>query len=386
MKKRVPAAALLCAAACSGQPATHDLTLTYHSDSVAEVRFSIPDAQPARLNSCLDPAAVERVALGPGMTAALSSRNIVVANPVGHAFHVFGLDGTLLHSVGKRGSGPGEFVRLDWIGVEDSTVTVYDSGLRRISTFSSGGDLLWTRSMPTGRSADSVAFATVAGSILRHELVLVGTRITVRSAGRHRVPQYIYHWDMSDDDPQLMAELAGSERQLEHLGSEDLAILPPLFPLQSFVAVRAGRIALTDSDQFRVTVLEPDLERTRTLEVNLPALPVTRGRVGAELARIESARRNPMPREVVAALRSRLRDSIPVIAGLHIDPAGTIWTRPVTDETESQIWWVLPTDGRSVRGVVLPEQAQLIDVGDEYIATLEPTQLGGQTVCTYTVR
>lgn len=57
---------------------------------------------------------------------------------------VFDRDGSLLHTIGRKGSGPGEFESLRSISVDDkSTVWIYDNSKLGISSFSMQTDTTW---------------------------------------------------------------------------------------------------------------------------------------------------------------------------------------------------------------------------------------------------
>lgn len=60
---------------------------------------------------------------------------------------VYDDEGTPLRSIGRRGSDPGEFDRIYGLGFVGDTLYAIDFGLRRISYFSRGGELLRTQDL-----------------------------------------------------------------------------------------------------------------------------------------------------------------------------------------------------------------------------------------------
>lgn len=65
--------------------------------------------------------------------------------------HVFGVGGVQVAAFGTKGDGPGElhFPRALWPGAPKGTMSVWDSGRRRVATFSREGELVASRTVPT---------------------------------------------------------------------------------------------------------------------------------------------------------------------------------------------------------------------------------------------
>ncbi|MEX2283189.1 MAG: 6-bladed beta-propeller [Gemmatimonadota bacterium] len=109
--------------------------------------------------------------------------SVYVLDAAERQVRVFGADGRMIRRIGRAGAGPGEFdlpVEIDVIG---DTLSVFDMGSRRITLFSTGGDVLGvvpTKGVPI-KVGDS-APVSVAPRRLRSDGKF---NSTVRIASRH---------------------------------------------------------------------------------------------------------------------------------------------------------------------------------------------------------
>jgi hypothetical protein len=68
--------------------------------------------------------------------------NLYVMEAQDQEIRVYDPDGELVHRFGGRGEGPGEFTGLERFGVMGDTVWAFDTGLRRLTLFTQGGEVL----------------------------------------------------------------------------------------------------------------------------------------------------------------------------------------------------------------------------------------------------
>jgi hypothetical protein len=79
------------------------------------------------------------------MSGALTDRSVVVAEASTGKLHFYDrTTGRMQRSVGRLGSGPGEFRRLDWLKARGAELYAYDAELRRLSVWTADGMLLRT--------------------------------------------------------------------------------------------------------------------------------------------------------------------------------------------------------------------------------------------------
>jgi hypothetical protein len=72
----------------------------------------------------------------------LADGQIVIADGGTQEIRYFRENGTHRATVGGKGNGPGEFRWIDWMGVTNDSVFVWDSYARRLSVFNAAGSLV----------------------------------------------------------------------------------------------------------------------------------------------------------------------------------------------------------------------------------------------------
>jgi hypothetical protein len=77
-------------------------------------------------------------------TIELPSRQLVVVDAQSSELRVFGSDGRFVRSLGRGGSGPGEFRRISSVFSAGDSIIVWDSTLRRLTTYLASGELVST--------------------------------------------------------------------------------------------------------------------------------------------------------------------------------------------------------------------------------------------------
>lgn len=104
-----------------------------------------PDVLPASLDTLQVFESAPEGPLTRVVGGALLDREVVVAEASTGSLHYFDrATGVVRRRVGRIGSGPGEFRRLDWLAVRGSTFFTWDTELRRLSVWTSAGQLQGT--------------------------------------------------------------------------------------------------------------------------------------------------------------------------------------------------------------------------------------------------
>lgn len=124
------------------------LTSASTTASAQEFR-AIPSVRIAAVNAN-NPTAVGSVS----SVVQLSNGSLVVADNINYKLHFYTAGGRFVRSVGRDGSGPGEFRTVRWIGecARDS-VFAFDYMQSRISVFAADGQFVRSFSVPTAQTA-----------------------------------------------------------------------------------------------------------------------------------------------------------------------------------------------------------------------------------------
>jgi hypothetical protein len=209
--------------------------------------------------TCIDDGLVEELALDAVAGAALLNRSMMaVGNGRNHNVVLYAEDGAW-RTVGRRGTGPGEFESLAWVGrLAGDTGLAYDARLRRVSAFTWHDGVIWTRTIPAPPSADEASIAGVAGSLADRRIIVLAYGPPVHSPGRHRIPLIVYFWDRSSDSLERWTTAAGREIQLIELTGPGVGLLNPLFQLESLVRVAGRVVVLADTENVGLKLLAPE--------------------------------------------------------------------------------------------------------------------------------
>lgn len=150
-------------------------------EAVAQERWNIqPRRSVGHFGGSIEFGSVTAVTLGP--------LGIYVGD--GMNARVVVLDSLLqpITSLGRRGSGPGEFRSIKELTVRADTIYVYDLTLRRLTAVTAAGESVWTQK-PIPRMADESADPH-PGTVLADGAILVRGRAQSPSPahGLHRFP------------------------------------------------------------------------------------------------------------------------------------------------------------------------------------------------------
>ncbi len=276
-------------------------------------------------------------------TLRLSDGQIVVNDF--SAVKIFDAAGRLLHVLGRRGSGPGEFQQTHSVcqAAGDSLI-VRDYSLRRASVFTTHGKFVRTITTD-GSPAGTGCFSD--GSILIRTSARVDDRIKV-SEERARFLDRIadYH------------RISASDRQMRSIGTW-LSYRSSAFEAPIYTEVVGDRIYIGDSQDASVRVLDGSGKLTRVIRWRAP-----RTRVTNELLerRVRASVPKDAPRSVVderiAAFRMQpVPDLLPAFLQMQVDPSGRIWLEDYPLEARSAWWTVLDRDGSLLGRVEIPRIA-----------------------------
>ena len=103
---------------------------------------------------------------------AADDRHIYVLETRPPVVRVYGLDGTHIRNIGRRGQGPGEFAFPESIvAMPDGRLMVRDDGNARINFFSVEGELIEEWQIPGGYGTSTESFATADGTLYSPQLI-----------------------------------------------------------------------------------------------------------------------------------------------------------------------------------------------------------------------
>ena len=243
---------------------------------------------------------------------------------------VFDRDGNYVRTFGGQGQGPGEFTRPRELVVAGDRVTVVDSGNRRFSSWTLGGEPLgdagyesqWTPSTLFGFDDGTLLGKFIgrqeadpgglSGFGVRYRLFTFGTDLKQLAAVQEFPP----------------VELPMITRGTETSGSFTRVMLP--VPSSSHAATRTGDIYTAEGEEYQVHAFAHDGTPRWALRVAWKRLPITEEEIVAALDRVRE--------RVADARRSEvyIPEHKPALGYVAVDGHGHLYVFPWLEDSEAE--------------------------------------------------
>ncbi len=304
---------------------------------------------------------------------------------------MFDESGRHVSTIGGEGEGPGEFVRLSWLGRTDGdTLVTFDSRLRRASWFTDGGQLVQTLRIDPW--AEEPANATRFGVMTAEPLGVAPGRLLIRAeyARRGAKGEYrdTFSLALSDQSGSLepLGRYPGAELYYGRSGGA-FATLAPTFGRDTYVAESGSRIVVGSSDRFELDVYdEAFLQMKVVAEVTLDPVTDTEVESWRQGWRESAADTDGEFGEAarMAIENAPARRTPPAFRQLAVDSEHSIWVaRPHRLPDASSSWIVLAADGTPEASVEVPPDVEILEVGETYVVGLRRNDADVEQIVLY---
>jgi len=314
----------------------------------------------------------------------------------------FGPGGKFLQRVGGDGEGPGEFRRLEFIGLlQGDSLATYDGSLRRVQVFDPSGVLSRTFTVvsPWPTAMPDKVIGVVGGFLMAIRFIDFGT---VVPNGIVRWPhELVATMDLRTGALDSIRMVPGSEASVEAREGGGYSHGRYTFAKGNEFAAEADRMAIISTDTFSVNIL--GLDGSTELIVRRPVVPEAateedlRRYIEGYLALVFPEGSNPVPEDVENFRRGLLNTpsaaTLPILRSVQLDSEGNIWVEmyfsPGEDPPPYQIF---ASDGTWLGEVVMPKgldrgfipyQAPSYQIGSEFILGVWKDELDVQYVRLY---
>lgn len=301
---------------------------------------------------------------------------IAVADGDAQVIRVYDLNGRLLRSLGRRGSGAGEFQALQWIAPAGDSILAFDLVTRRLTMFGAGGRIR-TASLdnsgavvtaPLGRFADGSLLVASGGPTFP----FAGLEGEVQ-----RDSAQLLRYDADGDVSDTIASVRWTESFGVAIGEEGRRFLAPMprpYGPRTSALVVAGNVVVGEADRHQLRVYGPDGVLRRIVRRERTPLPVTPEAIAAfKEAQRRGISSGGAQAEVDAAL-ARALDSAPYPASLPAydrvlgDGEANLWVLDFAlRRDQPETWNVFDPDGRWLGTVVTPARFRVEQVGNNWI-------------------
>lgn len=336
---------------------------------------------------------------------------LVVAQPMDGQILVFDAAGELTARIGRRGEGPGEFGSLNHIGLLGDTVYAADNGLRRVSFFTLGGQLLETLPWATRneiRPPGEPSWMATAPQVLLPDgtaLLQSGAVTAMFRLTGTVTSSYSYLFlridrEVEEVDTVLLLNAEYTRTGVPVEGTEYRFACPfESFPLAGLMLDGSGVAVVNrpfpeavQPDDFQVVIVGPSADTAVVRSFPYDPVPLPESALQEAVHRIRSTgpERNqptPSPAEVEGALRSAgcLPPALPTVTALVPTQDGSIWLRREVVPGDSVTWTVLDAHAQAQGTLRLPADETVAAAKVETVAAAKDETVAaakGETVVT----
>ena len=287
----------------------------------------------------------------PSGATTLADGRVVTADSWTGRLEFFDRSGRLLKSVGRKGTGPGEYSTPFVLGrCDGENIYVRDGGLSRVSVVDTSGSFL--------RSFSADASAAVCNS--ENEFILVRPDVPKAPAQAWERPQI-----------QGTVFFAKGDRKPK-------AVIPRMFAYEPTTMGPVSRFAL-GSDRFFATYGFPDSQfvdvfnfrgkKLTRFATNLPTRIVTDDMFNGYIVQSVGSFQQPEARARSHAFLRQFQKPLhaPVASQLLVDPDDNLWLVRTFPGDRTTLIRVFDKRGAMLADVELPVQMQIFEVGTDYI-------------------
>jgi len=312
-----------------------------------------------------------------GVTGAfrLSDGGVAVADGVNGVIRIFDSIGAWRRDLGRRGSGPGEFVDLMGLFLlPGDTLAAWDLTHRRITRFASRGTFAGTVTFARGDGESGAP--NVVGILSDGRLVIQSWRFTTPRRGsivqRDLIPVRIY--SAAGEPLDSILSLPETEVLVQGTGNEVYQSHRPFGKVLQ-LRVAGDRLVVGTGDAYEIREYDPSGRLRHIVRRHHEAAPLT----GADIAAIKAARRearraerHQLPEEPDDAVVFPERK--PHFDDLLIADAGTLWVREYDQPARDQPsrWEVFAREGRWLGYVILPPRFRPTHIGADFVLGVRP--------------
>jgi hypothetical protein len=330
-----------------------------------------------------------------GGAVRLSDGSIALANAGSGQIRFYDPSGVFLRSVGRKGEGPGEFEQAQIAGLLDGdTVVVVDSNLRRISLIPPSGGVV-----DVGRLAEDLGGNVFPRGMFDGGGVVVGGGFYWSSSGEGQLSDgytrrpTVYRSASRDGSLATdFGEFPGSEFFMQVRSSGGgMSMMARLIPFGKYAMAAVGpdRFHFGSGDSYEIRSYAEDGRLARIVRWDRPPVPVAEAHVNARIEEAVAEASDPNEAREVRQTYAELPvpDFFPAFAGLEADRFGNLWVEDYRMPGDHRTTFhVFDADGRLVGRVDLPEEMELLDLGEDYLLALFRDDLEVEYVRQYRLR
>lgn len=312
---------------------------------------------------------------------ALPRGEIAVVDAGHRQIRVFSAEGAHLRTLGRRGSGPGEFNRISWAALRADTLLVYDDGARRVTLLGLDGGVFAT---VVPRVTDAIVAVEPRARLTGGSwLVSISTAVNppVGATGAFRDSLRFGVLPPAGTGP--LEPLHAMPTPLIVVVPGLNGLVPGRFAVWPVAFVLGSRIGFADADAATITWFTGAGAMTHRIELPMPRPPLSEEAVarlrGEALAGVTNERTRPVVEARFA--REAVPAELPAFRALLPDADAAVWLEEWrSEESAPAAYAVIDADGKWLATVAMPPGFTLATVGPDWVLGIHRDADGVQRV------
>lgn len=306
----------------------------------------------------------------PAGATRLADGSLLIADRAENTIRVVDAGGGLVRSLGREGSGPGEFRTVLWAGgCGADTLLVWDLAERRATMVGAGG-VGRQFVVPSGDTGQMpFAFSCSPSAAMAY----LSVPRPDRNAPPPEDPRFVpvtasaYRIGAEGAITQRIGALPAGEVMMLTSPNGGRGSAPRPLGAASSIAAVDGRTVISSPDSAFVRVMRADGGEHRMPVPITPRAP-TRDEFDAAVQAVSSF----IPPQVRSAMTEKIAEApmpetLPPIAALFVDPAGLLWVQGTPPGSATAEFVVMAVDGRQVATVRIAAPLTVYEVGRDYV-------------------
>jgi len=319
---------------------------------------------------------------------------IYVGDIINAKIHLFSAAGQYLTAIGRKGRGPGEFLQVGGLQLNDGdSLYVLDGHLRRLTLFRSYEfqRVLWTVTLPGGPKGEA---PSMTGSIrnghsglwvTRKNELLLGYSTPYATENLDQ-PRYfkIYQLDRSGKLIRDKPIVQVPDRQWLVVGG-DKSFSVSLMPFASHPVICVGprgHIYYGHTDSLSISVVDLSGRRMGAIRYPIKRIRITSKMWEQELQQWPDRSLNM---DVIKRSKTPIPEYLPAFEDFFVDDTERIWVAINTEDRENYGWLVFNRQGKLVAQFPLTKEVMLKLVRNGYAYGIQTKNDGLQSVVRYRV-
>lgn len=268
---------------------------------------------------------------------------------------VFDANGLKIGTVGKPGKGPGEFLEITALFIQNNKLVVYDSNMLRLTIFD-----IPTLSLLKVQSLDPYNLDIADEIEIPHPRTIHSFKdnlyLTGFSVEDHEGRSYIEYYGMDENGKIVSKKLVAQQRLLMHTGvlkNGSTGRTSLVFSTKGLLDVDDdGNIYQANTGEFLINIYNSKGVHQKSLYFPFKRAVFNKEEFESQLSsHIQSLYENV-----------DYPESWPALQNLIIDDENRIWVSTIGDDKTVNEWWVLNTSGEILFKFTWPAKDKVVDI------------------------